>query len=210
MKIVLLGPPGSGKGTQGERLERDLGFARLSTGDMLRKHVAEGTELGKRAKVYMDRGELVPDEMILDMIKKELNRENIVFDGFPRNIAQAEALEELLAEKGETLRAAVLIDVPDEEVVRRLIARRVCRNCGRIYNLITNPPETPETCDACGGPLYQRDDDAEETVRHRLRAHKESTEPLVRFYRERGRLLVVRGTGDPDAIYAEIRRALGL
>jgi len=210
MKIILLGPPGAGKGTQGARLEREFGFRRISIGDMLRDHETRGTALGRKSKVYSDRGELTPDEIVLGIIKEELDSENIIFDGFPRNIFQAEAFERILSERGETLKAAVLIDVPDEEVMIRLTMRRMCRDCGAIYNLITHAPKKDEICDACGGTLYQRDDDTVETVVHRLMVYQKVTEPIIEFYRKKGKLVVIGGMGNPDEIYAELKGVLGL
>ena len=205
-----MGPPGAGKGTQSKRLERDFGFKRLSTGDVLRDHEARGTELGRKSKIYSDRGELTPDDIVIGIVKEEIDSENIVFDGFPRNIAQAEALEKILAERGETLNAAVLIDVPDKEVMLRLTMRRVCRDCGAIYNLITHAPKKDGICDACGGTLYQRNDDTVETVVNRLMTYQKATEPIIEFYRKRGKLVVIGGMGNPDEVYERLKEALGL
>lgn len=210
MKTVLLGPPGAGKGTQAARLEREFGFKRISVGDMLRKHAAEGMDLGRRIKFFIDRGELVPDKIIFELVERELSHENIIFDGLPRSIKQAETLDALLASRGEELDAAVLMNVPDKELIRRLTARRVCGECWENYNLITRPPKTEGRCDICGGALFQRDDDTEETVRHRLTIYHELTEPLIEFYSKKGNLIVIRGIGDPDDIYLELKRALGL
>lgn len=210
VKIILLGPPGAGKGTQAARLEREFGFRWVSVGDMLRKHAAEGVELGRKIKSFLDKGELVPDEIIMELIEKSLSHENIIFDGFPRNLNQAKALDALLAKRNEGIDAVVLISVPEKELIKRLTARRVCSNCGENYNLITKPPKNDNRCDICGGLLYQREDDNEETVKRRLAVYHEATKPLIDFYSKRGNLIVIRGTGSPDEIYVELKKALEL
>jgi len=216
MIVVLLGAPGSGKGVIGELLVRDFGFRRLSSGDMLRDHVRRGTPLGKKAKPYMDSGALVPDEMILTepmigAIRKEIGEaENLILDGFPRTVPQAEALAQMLAGQGKRLDAVLLIDVPEETLVRRLSSRRVCRKCNAIYNILTMPPKKEGVCDVCGGELYQRDDDQEATVRNRIAIYRKSTEPLVGYYDRNGSLRRMNGQGELDEVYARAREALGL
>jgi adenylate kinase len=185
MQLILLGPPGAGKGTQGALLTKRYGIVRVSTGDLLRDAVREGTALGRDARRYMDAGELVPDEVILGMVREVLGRvqTGVVFDGFPRTIAQAVGLQRLLADLGRTLDAVVVIDVDDEELVRRLAGRRVCPDCGATYNVHAQPPATPGVCDACGATLIVRPDDAEATVRRRLAVYREQTAPLIDHYR---------------------------
>ncbi|MGB9590780.1 MAG: adenylate kinase family protein, partial [Candidatus Hydrothermia bacterium] len=159
---------------------------------------------------FIDRGEMVPDEIIFELIEKDLSCENIIFDGLPRNIRQAETLDDILAKRGEKLDATVLMSVPETELIKRLTARRVCGECWENYNLITKPPKTEGRCDICGGVLYQREDDTEETVRHRLEVYHRETEPLIDFYSKKGKMVIISGAGDPDTIYAELKRALGL
>ncbi len=199
-KIILLGPPGAGKGTQAKRLVEKTGLLHLSTGDILRDEVARGTDLGKQAKEYMDRGDLVPDDLIIGMIRGRIEgADGFILDGFPRTVAQAEALEKITS-----IDLVINIDLSQEEVVRRLSARRVCRNCGRIYNLISHPPKVEGRCDACGGELYQRDDDRPEVIENRYEVYMASTAPLIEFYRERGLLTQVDGKASPEEIFSRI------
>ncbi len=199
-KIILLGPPGAGKGTQAKRLVEKTGLLHLSTGDILRDEVARGTDLGKQAKEYMDRGDLVPDDLIIGMIRGRIEgADGFILDGFPRTVAQAEALEKITP-----IDLVINIDLSQEEVVRRLSARRVCRNCGRIYNLISHPPKVEGRCDACGGELYQRDDDRPEVIENRYEVYMASTAPLIEFYRERGLLTQVDGKASPEEIFSRI------
>ena len=205
--MILLGAPGAGKGTQAERLVRDYSLKHLSTGDLLRAAVAEGSELGDRAKSYMDAGQLVPDEVILGIIRDYLQThagEGVLFDGFPRTVAQAEGLDRLV--KNGRLRALSIL-VPDEEVISRLSARRVCRSCGRVYNLAFGILPEGDGC-RCGGELYQRDDDRAETIARRLEVYHAQTEPVIDYYRRRGLLVEVDGLGGPDEVYARIGDAL--
>jgi len=204
-KIILLGPPGAGKGTQAKRIVEKTGLLHLSTGDILRDEVARGTELGKQAKAYMDRGDLVPDELIIGMIRGRIeDADGFILDGFPRTVAQAEALEQITP-----VDVVIDIELERDEVIRRLSSRRVCRNCGRIYNLISNPPKVDGKCDACGGELYQRDDDRPEVIENRYDVYTSSTAPLIEFYRSRGLLVEVDGKADPDAIFARIMEIIG-
>jgi adenylate kinase len=207
--IIFLGPPGAGKGTQAERLAEDLKIKKISTGDILREAVARGTELGQRAKSYMERGELVPDEIILGIIEEAINDEGgFILDGFPRNINQAKALDEMLARKGLNITHVIFLDVPDEEIIKRIAYRRVCLKCGAVYNLIFNPPKEDEICNNCGSKLVQREDDREEVVRKRLEVYRGSTEALVRIYEERGVLRKIDGLGDREEVFRRIRGAL--
>jgi adenylate kinase len=206
--LILLGPPGAGKGTQAERLKADFALAHISTGDMLRAQVAKGTELGVEAKKYMNAGELVPDEVILRMIRQRIAeqdaREGFLLDGFPRNTTQADALAAMLAESGRQLTGVLLIDVPDEEVVRRLAGRRVCLKGGHVYHVEFDPPKREGVCDQDGSPLIQRDDDKEETIRKRLEVYARQTAPLIDYYESAGLLRQFDGQRDPEEVHDHI------
>ncbi len=188
MNLILLGAPGAGKGTQGALLAERRNLRRLSTGDLLRDAAREGTPLGLKAKSYMDAGELVPDDVILGLVREVVTGDEdaagFIFDGFPRTLPQAKGLDTLLAEIGKPLDAVIVIDVPDDQLVKRLSGRRTCAECGTIYNVYFDPPRTPGICDACGGTLVERPDDAAETVRRRLEVYREQTEPLIAYYEE--------------------------
>ncbi len=202
--IVLLGPPGAGKGTQAALLAKELKLQHISTGEILREEVAQGTELGRKAKAYMDRGELVPDELVIAMLRGRLDSgSGFILDGFPRTIAQAEALERMVR-----LDRVLNIHLSEEEVVRRLSARRVCKSCGRNYNLVSNPPKVEGRCDSCGGELFQRDDDKPEVIRRRYRVYQEETAPLKDFYRERGLLVEVEGGRPIEELFQEALEVL--
>ncbi len=205
MNLVLLGPPGAGKGTLAARLVEEFGFKHLSTGDILREEVAQGSELGKLAKGYMERGELVPDEVILGMVRERVDgeKEGFLFDGFPRTIAQAEGLERILP-----VNLVIYLDLPEEEVVRRLSARRVCKKCGANYNLLTQPPKVPGVCDRCGGELYQRPDDREEVIRNRFRVYLERSAPLIGYYERKGILVRVDASLSPEEVFARVAEVL--
>jgi adenylate kinase len=213
MRLVFLGPPGAGKGTQARDLAKEWSVAHIATGDMLRDAVASDTPLGREAKRYMERGELVPDDVIVRMIGERLNRSDarggFILDGFPRTIAQAEALGTLLKDLGQSLDAAVYFDVPEPELLRRLTGRRVCRQCGATFHLVSAPPARDDVCDRCGGALYQRDDDREDTVRNRLIVYARQTAPLLDYYRSRNVLSTVKGDGAITAIQDAVRRAVG-
>ncbi|RLF97393.1 adenylate kinase [Thermococci archaeon] len=205
MRIVVLGPPGAGKGTQAEMLERELGLKHLSTGDILREEVRKGTELGKRAEKYMKSGELVPDDLIVEMMEKEISKyDNFVLDGFPRNLKQAEALDKMCR-----IDKVILLEVPDEVILERLSLRRSCPKCNRVYHLKYNPPKENEICDYCGVKLYQRDDDKEEVIKKRLEVYRKETEPIAKFYREKGILVKVNGSKSIEEIFSDIKGVLG-
>lgn len=213
MRIVLLGPPGSGKGTQASALERKWGVAHISSGDLLRGHVKAGSELGRRAQPFMDRGDLVPDELILDMMEQRLSEPDaergFALDGFPRTVAQAEALERRLAGRGQSLEAVIFLQVPEEELLRRLGGRRVCPQCHAIYQLETMPPKVEGVCNRCGAALVQRQDEQVEVVRNRLRVYAEQTEPLLAYYRGQGLLHEIDGTIGVENVMGEIARLVG-
>jgi len=212
MIVVLLGPPGAGKGTQAEGLAERLGLVHVASGDLFREAVAAATPLGRQVQAYMERGELVPDgltvRMVLERMAQPDCRAGVILDGFPRTVAQAEALDQALAAQGQQVDAVLLLTVPDEVVLERLTGRRICRNCQAPYHVSFNPPAVEGRCDRCGGPLYQRDDDREETVRRRLQVYHEQTAPLVSYYRERGLLREVDGRGDVEAVAERLVQAL--
>jgi adenylate kinase len=213
LNLILLGPPGAGKGTQAERLRTDFGLAHISTGDMLRAEVADGTDLGVRAKAYMDGGELVPDRLIVDMLTERIAqpdaREGFLLDGFPRTEAQADALAEALDGADRTLNAAILIDVPDDEVVHRLAGRRVCvKEPAHIYHVEFDPPKHENVCDRDGARLIQRDDDTEETIRRRLEVYHAQTAPLIDYYERRGLLRRFDGQLPVEELADRIRATL--
>lgn len=213
MNLILLGPPGAGKGTQAERISDLYGIPHISTGDIFRDNLSRGTELGLEAKGYMDRGELVPDEVVIGIVRDRLDApdcaKGFILDGFPRTVAQADALKEMLGELGRPLDHVLNIDVPDAVVVERLTARRTCRSCGVNYNLIFNAPAEEGKCDACGGELYQRDDDGEETVRTRLEEYHGKTKPLIDYYRREGLLRDIEGSRGMEEVLETIREVVG-
>jgi adenylate kinase len=212
LNLILLGPPGSGKGTQGERLQADFRLPYYATGDILRAAVRDGTELGREAKQYMDRGDLVPDEVIIGVIADRIQSaeaaDGFILDGFPRTSAQAEALDAEVDRLGGRLTAAILIEVPDEEVVRRLSGRRTCVKGGHIFHVDFDPPKKESVCDLCGGRLEVRDDDRPEVVRHRLGQYHLKTEPLVAYYEQKGILRRIDGENSPDEVGDRIRAVL--
>lgn len=212
MRIVLLGAPGSGKGTQGKLLSSKHRIPQISTGDLLRAAVSAGTALGRQAKAAMDAGQLVSDEIVLGIIGERLGERDaakgFILDGFPRNIAQAEALDTMLIERGTPLQAAVLINVEVEALIERLTGRRTCESCGQMYNVYTSPPRLDDRCDKCGGNLRHRADDNEETISNRLRVYDQQTSPLIAYYRAQDKLKTVKGEGDIAEIFAEIEKLL--
>jgi adenylate kinase len=212
MYLVLLGPPGSGKGTQAERLKEQLGLPHVASGDLFRHHISNQTELGRLAKGYIDRGELVPDDVTIAMVRERLQQpdcdEGVILDGFPRTLPQAQALDEILASRGRALSGVLYINVPDEELVRRLSGRWLCRRCQTPYHVVFSPPAQEGVCDECGGELYQRDDDRPETVRARLRVYHEQTAPLIDYYRRASLLVEVDGAGDIETVNATLLDAI--
>ena len=203
--IVLLGPPGSGKGTQGEKLSDELGYIRLSTGDMLREAVRNQTELGKKAKEFMDAGALVPNDLIIGLMKEKIAQAEggVILDGFPRTVEQADALAEQL-----DVDLALNLDVDDEELISRLTKRRSCPQCNAVYHLVSKPPMKEGVCDKCGSELYQRDDDTEATVSNRLKVYRENTMPLIDYYADKGTLVTIKGIGTIDEIFAKVKETV--
>lgn len=214
MRIVLLGAPGAGKGTQAKILIEKYGMPQISTGDLLRAAVAAGTALGKEAKSYMDKGELVPDSVVLGMVGERLKQDDCkkgyILDGFPRNTAQAEALDKMLASLNMSLTAALSVDVPFEDLMKRLTGRRTCKACGQMYNVYFKAPAKEAVCDKCSGELFQRDDDKEATIKKRLEVYTAQTEPLIGYYKNKGIVKSVSGTGSIDEIFKKVTEVLGL
>ena len=212
MRLVLVGPPGAGKGTQAKYLAKHFAIPQISTGDIFRANVAEQTELGREAKRYMDAGDLVPDEVTIAMVRDRIGQDDaaggFLLDGFPRNVAQAEALNEILGRMNAPLDAVLELKVDDEEVVRRLSGRRTCRQCGHVWHQEFDPPKEDGVCDKCGGQLFQRDDDQPETVQHRLDIYQEQTAPLVGFYHDNGLLKAIEAMGPVDDVTKRAIEAL--
>jgi adenylate kinase len=213
LRVVLLGPPGAGKGTQAKFLQEQYGGCQVSTGDILRKAVAEQTPLGKEASGYINRGALVPDDLIVDLVAERLKEKDcaqgFILDGFPRTIPQAQSLDEILKKMGIALNGVLSVQVPQKVIVERLAGRRTCRGCGALYHLAFDPPKTEAICDRCGSELVQRDDDREETIVARLKVYDTQTAPLANYYRERNLLRNVDGVGTVDDIRTRIIQALG-
>lgn len=208
LNIILLGPPGSGKGTQAELLEEEFSIPHISTGDILRKAVADQTALGKEAQGYMNKGELVPDQLVVDIVDDRLQdkdaQNGFILDGFPRTVPQAQALEESLQKRDMDISAVIDIDVPEDELVKRLTARRVCADCDAVYHLIFEPPVNEDFCDACGGKLIQREDDKIETVKNRLEVYHNQTEPLINYYKDKKLLRSVEGRQPVEKVFDDI------
>ena len=208
MKLVLLGAPGAGKGTQAKKLTEKYTVPQISTGDILRKAVADGTPLGKEAKSYMDKGELVPDSVVIGLVKERIVRDDCkngyILDGFPRNTSQAEVLDKVLADMKAPLDTALSVDVEKDALMKRLTGRRTCKGCQQMYNVHFSPPKKEGVCDKCGGELYQRDDDKEETIKNRLDVYEKSTAPLIDYYSKKGILKSVKGEGSIEDIFNNI------
>ncbi|KGX89338.1 adenylate kinase [Pontibacillus marinus] len=213
MNLILMGLPGAGKGTQAEQIVDKYQIPHISTGDMFRSAIKEGTQLGKEAKSYMDKGELVPDEVTIGIVRERLGKDDckqgFLLDGFPRTVAQAEALENLLSDLGTTLDYVLHIDVDTEQLVERLTGRRICPTCGATYHVKYNPPKVEGICDHDGSELIQRDDDKPETVRKRLEVNLENTKPLLNFYDDKGYLVTINGDQDIDQVFHDIDEKLG-
>ena len=213
MKIIMLGAPGAGKGTQAKMIAEKYGLPHISTGDIFRANIKNGTELGKEAKEYMDKGLLVPDELtvrlLLDRVAQDDCKNGYVLDGFPRTIPQAEVLDEKLSELGEKVDFAINVDVPDENIVNRMSGRRACLNCGATYHIVSIPPKKEGICDVCASALVLRDDDRPETVQNRLKVYHEQTQPLIDFYEKKGVLRSVDGTLPMEEVFTAITKILG-
>ncbi|MCS7307220.1 MAG: adenylate kinase [Aquificaceae bacterium] len=209
MIVVFLGPPGSGKGTQAKKLSQELGLLHISTGDLLRDAVRKGTELGKRAKEYMEKGELVPDSLIINLIEEVMPQDGgFILDGFPRTTAQALALDEMLRKHGRELQKVVLFNISEEAVVERLSGRLSCSQCGAVYHIKNHPPKKEGVCDLCGGELLQREDDREEVIRKRFRVYAEQTRPLVDFYKEKNKLVSLDAGRSVEEVNKELLEVL--
>jgi adenylate kinase len=213
MNLVLMGLPGAGKGTQAEKIVEKYKIPHISTGDMFRAAIKEGTELGLQAKSYMDRGDLVPDEVTIGIVRERLSKEDcqkgFLLDGFPRTVAQAEALEQLLSDLNRSIDYVINIEVDKNILMERLTGRRICKECGATYHLVFNPPSQAGVCDKCGGELYQRADDNEETVANRLEVNLKQTQPLLEFYQEKGYLRNIDGQQEIEKVFADICELLG-
>lgn len=214
MKIIMLGAPGAGKGTQAKVISDKQNIPHISTGDIFRENVKNETPLGKKAKEYMDAGELVPDELtcdlVMDRISKDDCKNGFVLDGFPRTIPQAEALDAALKSSGQSMDFALDVDVPDENIISRMEGRRACVSCGATYHVVTIPPKTEGKCDRCGADLIIREDDKPDTVKKRLDVYHKQTQPLIDYYKKQGILKTVDGTRDMDEVYSEIKTVLGI
>jgi adenylate kinase len=213
MNVIMLGPPGAGKGTQAQKMADKFQIPQVSTGDLLRASIRQGTDLGKQAKAYMDKGELVPDSLVIGMVKQRLSapdcKQGFNLDGFPRAVAQAEALDKMLGETRKQLDHVISIEVPEEELVRRLTGRRSCPKCSAMFHVVFSPPKKEGICDSCGEKLIQRSDDNEATIRNRIEVYKNQTEPLKLFYEEKGLLRRIDGLGTPKDIERRISKAVG-
>lgn len=209
MRVVFLGPPGSGKGTQAQILAQKLGIPQVSTGDLLREAVSDNTSTGRKAKVYMDKGELVPDSIVIALVRERIKDEHqFILDGFPRNVQQAEKLDELLSQMKLPLNSVMNIEVPLPKLVERLSGRLTCSQCNAIFHVQYNPPKKEGTCDVCGGQLYQRSDDTEAAITQRFETYKKQTEPVITYYKEKGTLINVDGTRTIEEISRDIEEKM--
>jgi adenylate kinase len=212
MNLILLGPPGAGKGTQAQMISERYHIPQISTGDILRKAVKENTSLGVKAREFMEKGQLVPDEIVIGIVEERIRESDcsrgFILDGFPRTRKQAEALQTILGKIGKSIHHVINIEVEAEELVRRLSGRRTCKNCGAMFHLVFNPPKREGICDRCGGDLYQREDDKEETIRVRLKEYERQTAPLIEYYQAKRALRSIQGVGNKEQIFAEISNIL--
>lgn len=210
MSLVLFGPPGAGKGTQSALLVERLNMQQISTGDLLRNSIKKQTDLGKLAQSYMDKGELVPDQVVIDMVNEVLKtgQDNIIFDGFPRTVAQAKALDDLLVQKNLSLRKAIFIKVPNKVLINRLSGRRVCSSCGAVFHIESKPTKVADKCDNCGGNVIQRNDDKVEVIENRLKVYDEFTSPLKNFYLAAGKYIEIEGELPTEEVYSKIKKVL--
>ena len=213
MKLILLGPPGAGKGTQAESIKEAYNLIHISTGDIFRKNMKENTPLGVKAKEYVDKGQLVPDEITIAMVEDRLSQEDVkdgfLLDGFPRSVSQAEALDDIMMELGSKIDKVINIEVDKSILVDRAVGRRICKDCGATYHVSFNPPKEEGLCDKCGGPLYQRADDVAETVENRISIYEKETLPLVEYYSEKGNIATIKGDQEISKVFSDVQKALG-
>lgn len=212
MIIILFGPPGAGKGTQAAKISNKYGIPHIATGDIFREAISRGSEIGKKAEECLKRGDLVPDEIVNSIVRERISMEDceegFILDGYPRTIGQAQALDEMLSEMNKKVDVVINIEVSDDNIIRRLSYRRICKICGAVYHLITNPPRMDEICDKCGGPLYQREDDREDVIRNRLKVYRERTKPLISYYESKGILYNVNGNLSIEEVWRQIEEAI--